>query len=172
MNPAWHRRTGRLDLRPVGWADLANLVSLRGDPRSYAVMLGGVRTPNQVAEELSAEISAWPRLGYGTWVAHTLHPDRFVGAVALQDRPDGRGVGLRFALLPREQGYGYASEAASAALRFGHEHAGLLRVVAVARDDNFASRMVLGAIGMVERDVFLRDGNRMLVYESVQRLPS
>lgn len=172
MNPAWRLRTGRLDLRPVGWADLANLVRLRGDPRSYAVMLGGLRTSNQVAEELSAEISAWPRAGYSVWVMHTMQPDRFVGTVALQDRPDGRGVGLRFALLPGEQGHGYASEAASAALRFGHEHAGLCRIVAVARDDNFASRMVLGAIGMVDRDVFLREGDRMLVYESVRRAAS
>ena len=41
------------------------------------------------------------------------------------------------------------------------------RIVAVARGDNFGSRMVLGSIGMRECDAFLRDGHLMLVYESL-----
>jgi RimJ/RimL family protein N-acetyltransferase len=43
----------------------------------------------------------------------------------------------------------------------------LRRIIAVARADNFASRTVLGAIGMTESDSFLRNGVQMLVYESV-----
>jgi RimJ/RimL family protein N-acetyltransferase len=57
-----------------------------------------------------------------------------------------------------------AREAASAALRFAHDEARLKRVVAVAREDNFGSRMVLGSIGMSISDSFVRDGHRMLVY--------
>jgi hypothetical protein len=41
-------------------------------------------------------------------------------------------------------------------------------VVAVARESNVASRMVLGGIGMVECDAYLRDGYRVVVYESVR----
>jgi len=67
------------------------------------------------------------------------------------------------------QGRGYASEAAAAALRFGHERAGLTRIVAIARESNFASRMVLGNIGMVECDAYERDGYSVLVYESERR---
>lgn len=171
MNPAFVLRTGRLDLSPVAFSDMADLVRLRGDPRAYAMMLGGVRAPMQVAQDLAAEIADWPRLGYGVWAVRVRGDDRFAGTVALQDRPDGLGVGLRFAMLPEEQGFGYASEAAAAALRFGHESAGLAQIVAVARADNFASRMVLGGIGMVERDAFWRGGERMLVYESIGGSP-
>jgi len=39
--------------------------------------------------------------------------------------------------------------------------------VAVAREDNFASRMVLGGIGMTECDGFVQLGYRMVMYESV-----
>jgi hypothetical protein len=39
-------------------------------------------------------------------------------------------------------------------------------VIAVVRESNIASRQVLGAIGMRECDAFLRDGGRVLVYES------
>jgi RimJ/RimL family protein N-acetyltransferase len=77
-------------------------------------------------------------------------------------------VALRFALMPAAQGNGYASEAAAAALRFGHERAGLARIIGVARETNVVSRMVLGAIGMVECDSYEREGYRVLVYESVR----
>jgi RimJ/RimL family protein N-acetyltransferase len=83
------------------------------------------------------------------------------------ERADGRGIALRFALTFGARGRGLAREAAGAALRFGHERAGLERIVAVAKETNFDSRTVLGGIGMVERDSFLRDGERMLVYESL-----
>ena len=72
----------------------------------------------------------------------------------VHERPDGRGFGLRFALRPQARGHGFAREAAGAALRFAHEQAGLARVVAVARETNFDSRTVLGAIGMRPADKF------------------
>ena len=171
MNPARHMQTGRLLLRPVSWRDLPSLVKLKGDPRAYAVMLGGVRPPLVVAEELADEIQAWSEFGYGMFAVHSREHGLFVGIAGLQDRPDGRGVGMRFAISPSEQGNGFAPEAASAVLRFGHEYRGLARIMAVAREDNFASRTVLGAIGMVECGQFIRNHVRMLVFESI-RIPA
>eukprot|EP01037_Dinobryon_pediforme_P002664 gene2664-2703_t len=168
MNPSWRLQTGRLVLSPVAWSDLADITTLKGDPRAYGVMLGGVRGPARVSEELGHEISDWGRLGYGLWAIRKLQTAEFVGMVGLQSRPDGLGVGMRFALMPQAQGFGYGSEAAAAALRFGHDVVGLLRIVAVAREDNFASRTVLGAIGMTETWTFHRDGVRLIVYASVR----
>ena len=65
------------------------------------------------------------------------------------------------------QGRGLAREAAWAALRFGHDRAGLRRIVAVARESNFGSRTVLGGIGMHEAESFIQNGYRMLLYVSV-----
>ncbi len=171
MNPARHLQTGRLLLRPVNWRDLRNLIALKGDPRAYAPMLGGVRPPLVVAEELAAEIADWSQFGYGIFALHTRDTLRFVGVAGLQDRADGRGVGLRFALRPEEQGHGFASEAASAVLRFGHERCGLTRIVAVAREDNIGSRQVIGAVGMIDCDSFTRAGVQLLVFESVSNPP-
>jgi RimJ/RimL family protein N-acetyltransferase len=169
MSPSWTLHTGRLLMRPVGWADLPDLQALKSDPIVYAIMLGGVRSPLQAADELAADISYWGSHGVGMWAVRTVAPDAFVGTVGMHDRPDGRGVSLRFALVRGANGRGYASEAAGAALRFAHDHAGVPRVLALARESNVGSRQVLGAIGMVEIDAFERDGYRMLVYESVRR---
>ena len=111
--------------------------------------------------------TSWPgaRIGFGIWAIR--QAGRFVGITGLEYRGDGRGVALRFALWPDAQGHGLAREAAFAALRFGHDRAGLRRIIAVARQSNFGSRMVLGGIGMREIETFEQRGYPMILYESV-----
>ena len=169
MNPIWILRTGRLLLTPVGGADLPDLRTLKADPQVFAVMLGGVRGPTDTAEELARDVVAWGANGFGIWAARETAGNRFVGIAGLEPRPDGRGVALRFALGLEAQGRGLAREAAGAALRFGHEHAGLERLVAVARETNVGSRVVLGAIGMTPSDIFTQNDYRMVLFESIRR---
>jgi RimJ/RimL family protein N-acetyltransferase len=166
MNPNRTLATGRLVLTPVSGADLADLRALKADPRVFAVMLGGVRTPEQTAEDLAEDVVAWGANGFGMWAVRDIG-GCFVGITGLAHRPDGRGIALRFALWPEAQGHGLAREAASAALRFGHERARLQRIVAVARENNFGSRTVLGGIGMTECARFVQQGWRVVLYESV-----
>lgn len=167
MNPAWVVRTGRLVMTPVAAGDLPDLMALKTDPLVFAVMLGGVRTPARVVEELAEEIADWGHYGAGIWALRGRSDGVFYGITGLEMRPDGLGMALRIALIPAAQGRGLASEAAFAALRFAHERAGLRRVVAVARESNFASRQVLGAIGMRLCGETLHDGVRRLIFESV-----
>jgi RimJ/RimL family protein N-acetyltransferase len=168
MNPTWIVRTGRLVLQPVSVADLPELRALKADPRVFAVMLGGVRTPHQTVDELAGEIAFWGRHGIGIWSVRHRESGTFLGITGFMDRPDGLGIALRFAFVPSAHGCGYASEAAAAALRFADERAGLARLVAVARADNMASRQVLGSIGMRECGGFERAGVPMLIFESTR----
>lgn len=164
MNPAWVIQTGRLMLTAVSWRDLADLVDLKGDPGVYAQMLGGMMGPYQVMEELARDTSFWAAHGVGMWIVR--EKGVAVGLTGIHDRPDGRGFSLRFAFRPEARGKGLAREAAGAALRFAHDRAGLDRVIAVAREGNFASRTLLGAIGMRPAASFMRDGEQIHVYES------
>jgi RimJ/RimL family protein N-acetyltransferase len=168
VSPAWIIRTARLILTPVGWSDLPALCALKSDPRVFAIMLGGVRTAAQTNAELAADVAFWAERGYGLWAIRDAVEAYFQGITGLLERPDGRGVALRFALWPEARGRGLAREAAGAALQFGHEVAGLVRIVAVAREANIASRIVLGGIGMRHCGSFERDGYKMLIYESVR----
>ena len=165
MNPLCVLRTARLVLTPVGGADLADLRAIKADPRVFAIMLGGVRSAQQTAEDLADDVADWGANGFGNWAVR--ESGRFLGITGLARRPDGRGIALRFALWPEAQGRGLAREAAAAALRFGHQQARLPRIVAVAREQNFASRMILGGIGMTACDGFIQFGYRMVLYESV-----
>lgn len=164
MSPVWVLRTARLVLSPVGGRDFPDLCQFKADPSVFAVMLGGVRTPAQTADDLANEVVSWGRNGFGIWAIR--EAGRFVGITGLEHRADGRGVALRFAVSNEAQGRGLAREAAYAALRFGHDQAGLPRVIGVARYSNFGSRMILGNIGMRESYTFEQRGYQMVVYES------
>ena len=168
MSPSWTIRTARLVLNPVGWTDLPDLQALKADPRVFAVMLGGVRSPVRAAEELAEDIAFWAANGCGIWAVRDAGTGAFQGITGFMHRPDGRGIALRFAFWPHARGRGLAREAAGAALQFGHERAGLVRIVAVARESNIASRTVLGGIGMAGCETFFQEGHQMVLYESTR----
>jgi RimJ/RimL family protein N-acetyltransferase len=168
VSPSWTLRTARLILSPVAWTDLPDLVALKADPRVFAVMLGGVRPPVRTAEELAEDIAFWAANGCGIWAVRDPVSGALQGITGFMQRPDGRGIALRFAFWPQARGRGLAREAAGAALQFGHERAGLRRIVAVARHDNIASRTVLGGIGMSECETFVQNGHPMVLYESTR----
>ena len=163
-------QTGRLLLSPVSYADIADLTRLKADPLVYAQMLGGVRGPSQVMLELAEDLTFWARNNTGMWMVRDAATKEAHGLVGLHDRPDGRGVALRFAFTPQSRGRGLAREAAGATLRHAHDRAGIPRIIAVAKESNLSSRLVLGAIGMREVESFNRNGDRMLVYESKKAL--
>ncbi len=151
---------------PVSGRDLSSLIALKSDPLVYGQMLGGVRTQWQTIDELAQDRTFWGERGIGMFAIR--EGADFQGITGIHERPDGRGLALRFAVWPGARGRGVAREAASAALRYAMDYRRIARVVAVAREDNFSSRMVLGSIGMTCHGVFYRDGHVMLEYESKQ----
>ena len=159
--------TPRLSLLPPGREHLPELIRLKSDERAFGFMLHGTRSAERTREELEDDIEFWLVRGYGTWSVFERATGEFLGICGLMERPDGRGVALRFALWPECRGKGYAREAAAAALEFGHR-AGLARIIAVARESNMPSRGVLADIGMREAGEFRHQGHRMLVFESVR----
>ncbi|AOX17467.1 GNAT family N-acetyltransferase [Kozakia baliensis] len=158
-------RTQRLLLEPVSWRDMQDMVRLKTNAAAFGWMLGGVRSLQRVEDEMAEDLSFWAKRGVGIFVIR--EHGKFVGMTGLHERPDGRGLGLRFALLPEAAGRGIAREAAGAALRFALD-TGVPRVIGVTREDNLASRIVLGSIGMHHTESFERDGYTMMVYEITQ----
>jgi len=159
--------TPRLSLLPPGPEHLPELIRLKADERVFGFMLHGTRSPERTKEELEDDMEFWLVRGYGTWSVFERKSGEFLGICGLMERPDGRGVALRFALWPECRGKGYAREAATAALEFGHR-AGLPRIIAVARETNAASRAVLTDIGMRLAGEFQHQGHRMVLFESVR----
>jgi len=160
-------RTGRLLLSPYGWQDLAELVTFKADPLCWALMLGGVRGRVQTERDLTQELRFWASHDVGMWTARG-SDGRLLGVTGLHERPDARGIALRFAFHPDVRGLGLAQEAAGAVLSDAHGRGRLTKVVAVTRNSNTVSRAVLGAIGMVQAGRFTRHHEPMLVFQSLR----
>ncbi len=159
--------TARLSLLPPAPEQLPDLIRLKADERVFGFMLHGTRSAERTRDELEDDMEFWAVRGYGIWSVFERGNGEFLGICGLMERPDGRGVALRYALWPECRGKGYAREAARAALDFGHA-AGLQRIIAVAREANEASCEVMEDIGMRPASGFARKGEAMVVYESLK----
>ena len=138
-------RTARLTLVPPGKENLPDLIRLKADERVFELMLHGTRSPERTRDELEDDIEFWQVRGYGTWCVYLTETGEFLGIAGLMERPDGRGVAMRFALWPECRGQGYAREAAAATLDYARQQLGIRRLLAITSPDNKASGKLLRA---------------------------
>jgi ribosomal-protein-alanine N-acetyltransferase len=90
----------------------------------------------------------WSNHGYGAWAAQEAASGTFAGHCGLRYLDDAGETEVYYALAKPFWGRGLATEAASAALAFGFDRAGLARIVAYAVPDNTASTHVMAKLGM------------------------
>jgi len=108
-----------------------------------------VRSEDQIAEILSADIRHWHELGYGPWVFFEQSTGMFVGRGGLR-RSTIAGkelVEVLYALRPDAWGRGYATEIALLAISESRR-AGLADVHGLVSPGNHASRRVLEKVGI------------------------
>jgi RimJ/RimL family protein N-acetyltransferase len=98
------------------------------------------------ATELSTE-------GWGLWAVEVPGGPSFVGMIGLHrvspSVPCAPAVEIAWRLHPDHWGHGYATEGASAALRYGFVEGGLSEIVAITTTLNLRSQGVMTRIGMV-----------------------
>lgn len=98
----------------------------------------------------------WALMGYGFWAVEEKISGALLGEVGFIDLrrdydPSLNGVPeIGWVLAPAAQGQGYASEAARAAIAWGHQHLGPIRVIAAVNVENRASIRVAEKCGMTE----------------------
>jgi ribosomal-protein-alanine N-acetyltransferase len=91
----------------------------------------------------------WDKHGYGPWAVREREGGAFVGrgGLAWATVAGGREVELPWAVQPRLQNQGYATEMALAAIDTARE-VGLERVVSLTLPTNFASRRIMEKAGL------------------------
>ena len=157
-------RTAWLVLAPVAPGDEEQLVRFHADQRVMATMRHGPLDPD-AAQALARSYAAdWPARGWGVRVIRRADGLAFIGICGLWQREDGRGIALRFAIVPEAQGLGFAREAASATIADGFARVGLERIVSVARETNLASWRALEAVGFRLFERFANGGIELRLY--------
>jgi RimJ/RimL family protein N-acetyltransferase len=98
-------------------------------------------------------VGTWQLLGYGSWIIEDRQSGAFVGNVGYIQRKRDRGPDLRdlpemgWGIASEFAGKGYATEAVMAALQWGRENLGPVRVTALTSEDNIASIRVAEKCG-------------------------
>ncbi|MDP3677415.1 MAG: GNAT family N-acetyltransferase [Novosphingobium sp.] len=147
--------TERLVLRPPVADDLPWILKYMN---TAAVMrhLGGVRSPEAVAERFTSDIATFAETGNGRWIAWLREENRRIGRCGLfrivsEAAPEAlRGLPeIGWTLTEDYWGQGYASEAARSVLGFGFETLGHRAIVAQTSDSNTASTRLMERLGFV-----------------------
>ena len=144
-------RTDRLVLRRWHETDLEPFARLTADAevmRYFPATLS-----REQSDGLAARADAlFDTRGYGLWALERLDTGDFIGFTGLAPMPEGipgsGGVEVGWRLAQSAWGQGFATEAATAALRFGFDTVGLAEVNSITAVVNIRSRRVMERLGM------------------------
>jgi RimJ/RimL family protein N-acetyltransferase len=125
----------------------AQVARIAADPRVGATM-GGVRTAEQVAEQLASAAEGWEREGFGYWMFFDSTTGEPVargglGRAEFDGQPE---VEVGWTVVPERWGQGLATELGAAALAVASD-LGLDDIVAFTLPHNAPSRRVMEKLG-------------------------
>ncbi len=141
--------TERLALRRMTDDDLDWLAALYSDP-DVTQHLGGLKTREQVANMMRTRVIEYydANPGLGVWMTIERATGEEVGFHLLNNIQGETIIQVGYGLLKPAWGKGYATEMASAVLRYGFADLDLPRIAGIASLPNVASQHVLGKIGL------------------------
>jgi RimJ/RimL family protein N-acetyltransferase len=146
--------TSRLILRPWVDRDVSYLHRICADPRVMK-FLGPVQSQAQVEQIVMVHNELHRRLGYCFWAIEQRNTRTMIGLCGVQPAPDNTPlagkteIGWRLAF--DHQGYGYAYEAAAAALQWCWEHLPDDAIWAMTVVGNVRSSRLMERLGMRRR---------------------
>jgi ribosomal-protein-alanine N-acetyltransferase len=156
--------TDRLIVRAFVAEDFDRLYALRADEEVARYLGGTENLAEKVATRLRYYVEHHARHGYAMGVASLRSSPGMIGWGGLQHLDDGAEIEVGYAFARAHWGRGYATELATAWLRYGFEHLGLERIVAVADPENVASRHVMEKLGMTYEKNIIHYGHDTVYY--------
>jgi RimJ/RimL family protein N-acetyltransferase len=169
--------TARLRLRAFRASDLELQAAILGDPDVMRFVGGEPANREETWRKMLGNPGLWEFLGYGYWAVERLDDGMLLGQVGFADykrdvQPSIEGipeVGWMFA--PWAWGQGYATEAVSAALRWGDETLGG-EFVAVIDPRNEPSKRLARRLGFLDAGGTMYHEDPILLFRRPARLPA
>lgn len=148
--------TERLTLRRHTVKDLPDSAAMWGDREVVRYISGEPQSLEDVWGKILRMMGHWEAMGFGYWVVREKATGRFVGEVGFGDFKrelipafDGAPE-AGWALATWAHGKGYAAEAVRAALAWGEQKFGKVRVVCLIAPENQPSLRLAEALGFTE----------------------
>jgi RimJ/RimL family protein N-acetyltransferase len=156
--------TPRLALRRWTYADTGAFRAMVADPDLMRHLHDGVPlTPDQADDALHDTIERYKE-GFGDWAIVRLEDGTILGECGLTRVPEQGGIEIGYMLGPEHWGQGYATEAATAVMRYALDELKLERLIALTRPENARSIRVLAKLGMQLENSVVHRGREMMKY--------
>lgn len=143
--------TERLILRTWTDADVDEYYRINQDPQVIEFLRGPL-TMQEVGDFIAFENQQFASMGYTLWAAEEKSSGKLMGFIGLDplkwDAPFGPCVEIGWRLGSPYWGKGYATEGASAVLKYGFETSGLKEIISFTVPANVRSIRVMEKIGM------------------------
>ncbi|AHI26848.1 GNAT family N-acetyltransferase [Komagataeibacter swingsii] len=146
MGCRYHIQIGHLQLDPVSWADLEDVVRLKASAGVTGRLAGGVCGRVLSEQDMMTDLMTWGREGVGMFAVR--QQGSFIGLAGVQPSATTADCHeLQFAILPHARDTALSRQATSMALAFAHG-AGVGRVISYVRESDIIARQVFGGAGM------------------------
>jgi RimJ/RimL family protein N-acetyltransferase len=150
--PAPWLETLRLEMRDFVPEDSADLYRLNSDPKVMRFIGDGAPVGPARHADIMRRVLRYPRLypDLGFWYTTRRDTGEFVGWFTLKYCSTSTDIETGYMLLPEAWGSGFATEGASAMVRYGFDDLRLDRIIGVTHPENFASQRVLQKAGLAD----------------------
>ena len=139
--------TERLIMRAFRPEDFEPLASFLADPDVARYLTGEPMARADAWRSLASSIGHWTLRGYGTWAVERKSDGAFMGRVGLIYPEGWPGLEVGWTLGQPYWGKGYATEAASVAMRYGFLTQPVDKLISVIHPENKASQAVATRLG-------------------------
>ncbi|HTK33774.1 MAG TPA: GNAT family N-acetyltransferase [Caulobacteraceae bacterium] len=156
--------TERLFVERLDQKHLGELTTLHLDPE-VSRYLGGVRSPEQTAAYLEANLTHWADHGFGLWIVRARNGE-FAGRAGirhtvLEETPE---VEIAYTIRRELWGQGLATEVSEALIHLWRSELATPSLVGIASVANFASRRVLEKTGFAHEREAIYQGEPVALY--------
>lgn len=149
INPSSIVRTDRLTIRRLTAKDFESMFSIYSDAEAMKWCGDGEPISEEACHRwLDVTANNYERRGYGMSVVEHLQTGSVVGYCGLVHPGNQPQAEIKYAFARAHWHQGFATEAASAMLRYGADCHGIQEVIATIHADNIASQRVAKKIGM------------------------
>jgi RimJ/RimL family protein N-acetyltransferase len=140
-------QTDRLILREFREEDLDAYADMCGDPQVMKFLGGKPLSRADSWRNMSTIVGHWLLKGYGMWAVQRKENSEMIGRIGCWQPEGWPGFEVGWTLRKAYWGYGYATEAAKAAIDYGFYQLKEVQIISLIRPDNLASRRVAERLG-------------------------
>ncbi len=141
--------TPRLVLRPFTMNDRDVLFTIVQEPDIFRYFPTQEAWPLEKVERyINYQIAHWKKFNYGHWAVVMRETGQIIGWNGLEYLPDTDETEVGYLISMAFWGNGYATESASAIVKFGVNKVGLKEIIGLTHPQNFASQRVLEKSGL------------------------